>query len=90
MFENVLPKFLEHYEKVFADKKTAFLYGDKPVVADFLVAGIYVNFILNENIGFGREQWVASVANYPNYVAYGKRLEALLGSYLAERPKASI
>ena len=90
MFENVLPKFLEHYEKVFADKKTAFLFGDKPVVADFLVAGIYVNFILNENIGFGREQWVASVANYPNYVAYGKRLEALLGSYLAERPKSSI
>ena len=86
----MLPKFLAHYDKVFADKKTAFLFGDKPVVADFLIAGIYVNFILNENIGFGREQWVASVANYPNYIAYGKRLEALLGSYLTDRPKCSI
>ena len=60
------------------------------MVADFLVAGVYVNFILNENIGFGREQWVASVANYPNYVAYGKRLEALLEPYLAVRPSAVI
>ena len=60
------------------------------MTADFLVAGTYLNYINNENVGFAKEQWQASVANYPNYKAYAERLAALLGSYLTSRPPAPI
>ena len=81
---------MEHYDKYFQENKTDFLFGDKPVTADFLVAGTYLNYINNANVGFAKEQWEASVANYPNYKAYAERVAALLGSYLASRPPAPI
>lgn len=90
LFGEHLPKFLEHYDKHFAESKHQFLFGDKPVTADFLVAGTYINFINNPNVGFEKEQWEASVANFPHYKAYGERLSALLGSYLTSRPPAPI
>ena len=34
-FEVQLPQFLEHYDKYFSENKTDFLFGDKPVTADF-------------------------------------------------------
>jgi hypothetical protein len=46
---------LEHYDKYFQENKTAFLFGDKPVTADFLVAGTYLNYINNANVGFAKE-----------------------------------
>ncbi len=60
------------------------------MTADFLVAGIYLNYINNPNVGFAKDQWEASVANYPNYKAYAERLAALLGPYLASRPPAPV
>ena len=90
MFEVYLPQFLGHYDQYFAEKKTDFLFGDKPVTADFLIGGIYVNYITNPNVGYGKEQYAAAIANYPNYKAYGDRYAALLGSYLTSRPPAPI
>ena len=90
LFEEFLPKFLGHYDEKFKNHAHPFLFGDKPVTADFLVAGTYTNYINNPHVGFAKEQWEASVANYPNYKAYVERFSALLSEHLASRPPAPI
>ena len=55
MFEVVLPRFLAHYDQHFAENKTDFLFGDKPMTADFLIGGVYVNYITNPNVGYAKD-----------------------------------
>jgi hypothetical protein len=38
-------------------------------------------------VGFGKEQWDASINDYPHFKAYGERMANLLADYLASRPK---
>ena len=56
LFETHLPKFLAKYDGRFKDSKDKFLFGDKPVTADFMVGGTYVNFINNPHI-YEKEKW---------------------------------
>ena len=74
---------MKYYDDHFAANKTDFLFGDQPYTADFLIGGVYVNYITNPNVGYGKEKWEASVENYPHFKAYGERFAKLLATYLA-------
>ena len=84
---HILPNHLSKYDKHLAEVNTPFLFGDKPMTADFLIAGLYLNYITNHMVGFGKEQWAASINDYPHFKAYGERMANLLADYLASRPK---
>ena len=55
MFEEKLPSFLKHYDELFKNHSHPFLFGDKPVIADFLIAGVYINLINNPHVGYAKE-----------------------------------
>jgi glutathione S-transferase len=41
----------------FLDKQKKFLFGDKLTIADFWIAGLYVNCAKNPKVTFGKKEW---------------------------------
>ena len=89
IFEQVLPKFLKFIEPI-AAKGTKFITGDKLALADFWVGGLYVNYFVNKAVGYAPEKFAELIKEYPAFEAYGKRFEAEMSEYLAQRPPAPV
>ena len=85
VFDNVLPKFLNHVEPLLS-KGGAYLLGDNLTTADFWIGGLYTNFIANPDIGFAEERWQAVTDSYPNFKAYGERFAKANHDWISTRP----
>jgi glutathione S-transferase len=55
VFDNILPKFLNHVEPLLANGQ--YLFGENITTADFWIGGLYTNFIANPDVGFAKERW---------------------------------
>ena len=82
-FEETIPKWLAEMEIVASEGK--FLVGDSLTIADFFIGSFYTDFVLNEHMTFGRDQWVTCLDNYPNFKAYCERYAAENKDYLEKR-----
>ena len=71
IFEQVLPKFLTIIAPLC--EKNDWLVGDRMTIADFWIAGLYTNFLSNDQIGFAKERFQAVLKAYPAFEEYGKR-----------------
>ena len=71
LFENTIPRLLGILEAHLQARK--YICGDKLTTADFLFGGLYCNAFTNDAIKFGKDQFKAALANFPNFKAYGER-----------------
>ena len=62
-----------------------FLFGDRLTIADFWIAGVYVNWASNPNIAYGKEQWAEFLKTNPSFVRYGERFKAENLKYISKR-----
>ena len=70
-FDETLPKFLREVEPVCAEHK--FIVADTITIADFRLGGLYTNYIMNDAMQYGRDQYGNCLDNFPNFKAYGER-----------------
>ena len=89
IFENILPNFLKEAEKVLEHGKK-FLVGDSLNTCDFWIGCLYTNYLNNQDIGFGKEQFAKVRDDFPKFKAYGERFAAENEKWLKERPAAPI
>ena len=78
--------FAESLRPFLEKKTTGFLFGDKPMTADFWVGNLCVTYGMNFDL-FGEAPIKAFFAKYPWLEAYGKRFYAANKAYLDSRPK---
>ena len=88
IFEKVLPTYLKEIDATCA--KGEFICGPKLTIADFAIAGLYTNYLANENISFAKEQFAAILKEFPNFEAYGKRVETECAEYFKNRKQYPI
>ena len=62
-FTNIVHKLLGFLEPFAA--KGCFMVGQKLCAADFWIGGMYVNWMDNENVGFGKSHWAACKTKFP-------------------------
>jgi glutathione S-transferase len=84
IFDKVLPGFMEKIADALALEQ--FICGAELTIADFWVAGLYVNLMNNPIVGFAPERWAKAKEDYPAYAAYGERFTAANKEYLDSRP----
>ena len=54
-FTKTFPTFLKSIDQYCA--RGGFLVDNSLTTADFWIGGIYVNYCINPNVGFGKDQW---------------------------------
>ena len=89
IFENILPNWLKIAEKQLEHGKK-FMVLDTLTTCDFWIGGLYTNYINNEAMSFAKDQWAASLDNFPKFKAYGENFAAENEKWLKERPAAPI
>ena len=73
--------------KPFLEKKTSgFLFGDKLMMADFMVGNLCVSHLMLEDL-YGKDTLDMIKQKYPWLVAYGMRFFEANKAYLEKRPK---
>ena len=85
--EETIPKFLDEINEKCKD---GWLVGDKISLADFFVGGLYTNYLANEHITYGKDEWKSLLDKYPNFKGYGERYAAENAAWLASRGKHAI
>ena len=81
-FDVIVPKFLDEIN----DRcKSGWLVGDKITIADFFIGGLYINYLTNEHVAYGKDRWPQILEKYPNFKAYGKRYAKEVSGYIASR-----
>ena len=73
IFDKVLPRFLQQLEEHFDKNAGPFICGDKLCIADFLIGGLWTNFIRNDSVSFEKEKWQAVDTSFPKCAEYGKK-----------------
>ena len=58
-FNVTFPNFLKAIDPYCAND--GFLVGNSLTTADFWIGGIYVNYVTNPNVGYGKTEWAATV-----------------------------
>ena len=71
VFDKWIPKYMKQLAPYLLD--TGFLVGDQLTIADFWIAGLYVNLWNNPIGNFAPERWAQAKVDYPAYAAYGER-----------------
>ena len=56
----ILPNFLKGIDKHFTTSK--WLVGDKITIADFLIGSIYISYVANPNVGYGKDRYAQLLA----------------------------
>jgi len=85
LFQNTVCKLLGYLEEFAA--KGQFMVGPKLCCADFWIGGLYVNWMDNPDMCYGKEKWAEMKKKFPCFCAYGERFKAENAKYLNERPK---
>lgn len=80
---NAVPDWIEFLLPYLGDNK--FLCGDKLTIADFAIAGIYTNSILDEKTWKIKDKWKPLMSKYPKFVYYGERFKEENIVHLKER-----
>ena len=65
IFDKILPKFLDIIEPIC--ERNDFLCGDDLTIADFWIGGLFTNFMANDNVGFAKDKWTATLAKFPAF-----------------------
>ena len=59
-FDVIVPKFLDEIN----DRcKSGWLVGDKITIADFFIGGLYINYLTNEHVAYGKIDGHKSLKN---------------------------
>lgn len=88
LFNEILPQFFTRHVKFFTNPGK-FLFGDKILMADFLVGKIYVDYFANPKCPC-KDRWDGLISKFPYFETYGKRFAAEMANYLAKRPESAI
>ena len=71
IFEKTLPIFLKQLEDHLEASNGPYICGNKLTIADFLIGGLWSNYINNDAISFEKEKWQIVDKDYPKCAQYG-------------------
>ena len=89
-FEEALPELIKRLDPYL--KEDGFLLGDKPLMPDFFIGGLYFQLMDNPEAKWGIEdgRWAKFGEENPKFVAYAARFKAAMGDYIDTRFKANM
>ena len=79
-------KLIESLKPFLENKTSGFLFGDKPMTADFWMANLYCTHLVQTAELFGKDAIDGLLAPFPWFKAYGERCMVEFKSYLESRP----